>query len=451
VPKLSLFNHFQPCGDGSHLAFNSASGALALMTSENYATYHRLATKLDDGAALEPAEQELLTQLQYGQFAVDNGLDELDRLRFRHRKTRYDWTALGLVIAPTMACNMACRYCFEGNKQGRMSPRTVEAVIAFIESRASGLKDIETTWYGGEPLLAMDIIEDLTESILDLAGEYKFNYTCAGMISNGYLLDRKNADRLAEMKLGQVQVTIDGPARIHDQKRPLKNGRGSFDTIIANLQYASTKLPVVVRINLDKSFTPEIIEELLGELDAAGLRNRVAVYFGQLEPATATCSNISESCYESRAFSQTELTYYRLLTEHGFFIQKLPEPITTFCFAQLVNSFLIDPDGDLYRCFNYAGDKARAMGNVAQALDYQHAEFNRLFSFDPFEHEACRQCEVLPLCMGGCPSRRSDRKVADDEVCDSWKYNLEPMLELVALSRQRQAQQRTGQTQETSK
>jgi hypothetical protein len=43
-----------------------------------------------------------------------------------------------------------------------------------------------------------------------------------------------------------------------------------------------------------------------------------------------------------------------------------------------------------------------------------------------------------------------DRELGEEEVCDSWKYNLEPMLELVALSRQQQARQAAGAAQEVT-
>ncbi len=454
MPKLSQFNHFQPWRDGNYLAFNAVTGAVGLMTAENYAVYQRLVEKLSEGSdnGLNSQERVLLDQLQYGQFVVDNSLSELDWLKFRYRKIRYEPNSMGLVIAPTMACNMACEYCFEANKKGKMTPRVVEAVVGFVEKKAGQMTDLQTTWYGGEPLLALDIVEDLTESFVDLSQEYNFAYTCGGMISNGYLLDQKAADRLAELKIGEVQITIDGPARIHNQKRPLKNGRDSFDTIIRNIQYAVTKLPVVIRVNLDKSFSAEVIKELLGELEEAGLSNKVALYFGQLEPATKTCANISDSCHETRAFSRTEIDYYRILLERGFPIQKLPHPVATYCFAQLANSFLIDHEGEMYRCFNYAGDKSRSMGNIQEQVSYQHPEFNHLFAFDPFENEQCRSCQIMPICMGGCPSRRADRGVDEEEICDSWKYNLEPMLELVALSQQQRAQQAAGQAaQEVSK
>jgi uncharacterized protein len=106
--------------------------------------------------------------------------------------------------------------------------------------------------------------------------------------------------------------------------------------------------------------------------------------------------------------------------------------------AQLVSGFVVDPDGDLYRCWNYVGDKTRACGNVARDIDYKNAEFLRLFTFDPYADAKCRECNILPLCQGGCPSRRVDRNVTADQQCESWRYNLEPMLDLIARSRWQQ-------------
>ncbi len=440
--KASSFNHFFPWRDGTYLAYNAQSGAMAMMTMENYACYCKLTqgTTGADSESLTAAEQELLGQLEYGRFASTAGRSELASLKFLHRKARFDSTALGLVIAPTMACNMACRYCFEGNKRGRMSPTVVESILTFIEDRAPGLKDLQVTWYGGEPLLALDIIADLTQSILDLTEQYRFQ-SAFSMISNGSLLDRETVDRLESLRVNPVQVTIDGPARLHDEKRPLQNGRPSFETILTNLVYACTRIPVSIRVNVDRDFSTDLLAELLQELKAVGLEDKVSIFFGLLEPATTVCANISENCYQMAEFSALELDYYQLVSDAGFALQRLPSPISTACYAQLASSFLVDPDGDLYRCFNFAGDKSKSIGNIQNPIDYQHPEFTRLFDFDPFEDDECRQCGILPICMGGCPAKRCDRNLPREQVCDTWKYNLRPMLELIAANRLRQQPQ----------
>jgi uncharacterized protein len=449
MPLLSRYNHFYPWRDGYYLAFNARSGAVALMTGDNYAMLQQLGPKLVNGSTdgLSSDEQALLKQLDYGMFVHADTLDEIEHLKFEHRRIRYDDSTLGLVIAPTMACNMACVYCFEENKKGRMSAQVMDNLLLFVEKRAPRLTTVDVSWYGGEPLLALPVIEQITQSLIKMGSENKFKYT-ASMITNGYLLTNDVVDKLVSLKVGSIQVTLDGPARLHDQKRPLKNGKNSFDTILKNLLYASTRISVGIRVNVDKSFTVDLISELLDELEQAGLRERVGVYFGLIEPSTTACSNITESCYEVSDFSKIEIDFYARLLQRGFRIDKLPSPSMTFCMAQMVNSFLIDPDGDFYRCFNYVGDKNKSAGNLNQPISFDHPNFARLFQFDPFEDETCRSCTILPVCMGSCPARRADRNLSREKICESWKYNLQPMLEIIAWSRQ-QAQQRATAAKET--
>ncbi|MEW5797000.1 MAG: SPASM domain-containing protein [Candidatus Zixiibacteriota bacterium] len=444
MPTLSRYNYFGPWRDGYYLAYNARSGAVALLTGENYVVLQALMQKISDQQTdrLSAEEQQLLQQLQYGQFVHSADLPELDMIQFESQRARFDHSSLGLVIAPTLACNMACTYCYESSRKGRMSAATIDATIGFIERQAKGLKELSISWYGGEPLLGMDIIEALTKRVLALEEQHGFRYSSM-IITNGYGLDRPTVDRLRELKVYGAQVTLDGPSTIHDRKRPLVNGRPSFDIIIQNLLYAATKMTIGIRVNVDKEYSRDTVGQLLDELEAAGLRDKLSVHFALMEPATTVCSNISESCYDTAGFSTVETEYYSMLLERGFRVEKLPSPTTAACMAQLISAYVVDPDGDLYRCFNYVGDKAHACGNLTQDADYRHPEFLRLFTFDPFSNKRCRECRVLPLCMGGCPSRRLDRDITAEQQCESWRFNLEPMLDLIAQSRFRQSRQST--------
>jgi uncharacterized protein len=441
MPRPSHFNHFQSRPDGSWLAYNARTGAMAVMTAENYSLYNVICDKLAQNgrAQFTAPEQELLTQLEYGKFVFPDRFDELEFMKLQHYQARYDNRGLGLVIAPTMACNMACTYCFEGNKHGRMKPEVIEALLEFVGKLAKPLDHLSITWYGGEPLLAMDIIEDLTESFRDLAGENRFTYG-AGIITNGSLLNSEMVDRLVAAGVDQAQVTVDGPSHIHDTKRPLKNGKSSFATILENITYAISKMGVALRVSVDKDMAREDVRLLLRELESAGLKNRVGIYFGYIEPATTACANIADNCYDKAGFARIEADFTALLLEEGYDVHKIPTPFPAICVAQQLTSHVIDPDGDMYRCFNYVGDKTKSVGNVREPLNVQNPEFVRLFKFVPFENEHCRSCDVLPLCMGGCPARRADFDPAHEEMCESWKYNLTSMLEIIAAAKQQRIQ-----------
>lgn len=446
--KISQFNHFQPWLNGHHMAFNSRTGALGLLDEANLKVCHSVFEKIkaDPNAQFTPEEAHLVQQLEYGKFIYADHYDEVEELKFQHNLARYDRNCLGLALAPTLACNMACEYCYEENKKGRMKPDVLEAILDFVETRASGMNSLSVNWYGGEPLLAMDIIEDLSESFMDLGQEYKFRFD-ASMVTNGYLLDRETVDKLADkFKISNIQVTLDGASSEHNLKRPLKNGKESFDTIVSNMNYAAQKMTVNIRVNVDKSYNDEMIQRLLSELTEAGLKGKIGLYFGRIEAATSACANISENCYSAADFSKVETDFYRILLQNGFAITHLPRPMATACFAHQVYSFLIDPEGYIYKCYNFVGDSSMAMGNIKKDIDFNNPNFTGLFNFSPFQDKTCTECSVLPICMGGCPDRRRKGELVSGEACETWKHNLGPMLEIIAISQQNQAQSSAKET-----
>ncbi|MFG6323813.1 MAG: SPASM domain-containing protein [Lachnospiraceae bacterium] len=54
------------------------------------------------------------------------------------------------------------------------------------------------------------------------------------------------------------------------------------------------------------------------------------------------------------------------------------------------------------------------------------------YSWTKFDNPECKECKVLPICMGGCPLHTIDEKLNDDYKCSTYKYNMESMLNLIA-------------------
>jgi uncharacterized protein len=72
-----------------------------------------------------------------------------------------------LIFLVTEQCNFRCTYCYENFEKGKMSDDVIEGVIKYVEKRGPQLKNLNVHWFGGEPLLALDVIEKLSNQMLD--------------------------------------------------------------------------------------------------------------------------------------------------------------------------------------------------------------------------------------------------------------------------------------------
>jgi uncharacterized protein len=174
---------------------------------------------------------------------------------------------LHLILLPTEACNFRCIYCYEDFKYKRMEPWVVRGVKSFMERRASELSSLTLSWFGGEPLLATDLIEEIMLEANRLQGGHPTMRLTSNMTTNGYTLSRTLLERLLELGVTDFQISFDGPRAMHDRKRVLAGGKGTFDRIWGNLLAAravSGEFTITVRVHVDQDnegSIPEFIDE----------------------------------------------------------------------------------------------------------------------------------------------------------------------------------------------
>jgi uncharacterized protein len=240
-----------------------------------------------------------------------------------------------------------------------------------------------------------------------------------------------------------------------------------FDRIIENLTRAVEHLDIVVRVNLDRSnptaalALPEILEHhgLLrrypeaatqasdrqaGDTPARTVRLSLAPVSAPGREAGA-CGDIRDRCLGDEEFAALQVEVYEQLVDQGFLEIVYPALSGGHCTADSVWGFVIAPDGSLLKCWEELGsDSATAVGSVHATScsdedlldidlvgDPAHlAHHHRYLGWDPFEKTGCRDCHVLPLCMGGCPHKGLALADADRGACSSWRFNLEQMLHL---------------------
>ena len=417
--------------DGSQLFFNSATAALAEIESDKI----DLVRGLLDGR-LEPnteEEKQIYGYLVEGGYLIDGATDELEALRKDSSRMRYDRSTYMLTIAPTLACNFRCDYCFESHKGGRMTEEIESALLSFSEPRIRDSKKLNITWFGGEPTLCLDSIERLQSGFRKLTDKYQVEFTPSSIITNGYLLDEKNARRLRESGVLRAQVTLDGPPRIHDARRKLPGGKGTFDRIMENLTGASDLMGIVIRINVDQD-NQHLADEVLDILESRNILDKVAVYFAEVNSSEHICADMNDKCLGTEHFSKMQVDLYRRLIDRGIYQIEYPSlSAGGHCGADSENAFVVAPDGVLFKCWEeIGGDREHSVGSVLsrEIGDFQQARLDQYLSYNPFDKKECVECKILPICMGGCPHRGIECNTKTRGACISWKYNLKEMLVL---------------------
>ena len=144
--KESAYNFiYDDLGKDQIVFYNSRTGALAVVHEDQYKQYKGFQEK---GKEIEDAE--FLKNLLKCGYLLPAEVDEKFLIKTNMMQGRYNKNLLSLTIAPTMACNFRCIYCFEKGHYGNslMDGETQIALMNFIKSHLDGVKNINVTWFG---------------------------------------------------------------------------------------------------------------------------------------------------------------------------------------------------------------------------------------------------------------------------------------------------------------
>ena len=345
---------------------------------------------------------------RFAKRGIISNLDERAALETMGRAACAQSHGIGLTICPTMGCNFDCPYCFEDHFAGKMTPEVQNDVVALAGRMldASGSKSISVTWFGGEPLLACDIVESLSERLMALADERGGTYS-AGIITNGYLLTQDIVDMLERCKVTNAQVTIDGMGATHDATRRLANGGPTFEQITNNLRTCKIPFRINIRHNVHEGNRGEMDElekfiNTLAEESGNDLRYYPAPVTGS-ETADTRGEQVGLLCSSNASEVGIRQEAGRFHTGRGH-----------YCGAHSVWSVGIDEKGNLQKCWEAVDKPHISFGtahdwNPADPLTTASNPDNLtmyLNTANPVPDEECRECVWLPSCVGGCPHKR---------------------------------------------
>jgi len=425
--KQSKYNFFYKLDNGNFLIYNALKNGLAVVGED---VVEKIKSVYPDKEV--KIENDLLKELEKGGFLIDDNFNEYAVLTIRRHMQQYYSQGISLTIAPTINCNFACKYCFENPDGAVMSEETQDKIVEFVkEELKSGKKYVSVTWYGGEPLLCMDVIENLSNKLIELCRKRRAKYY-ADIITNGSLYTKEIAEKLKKLKVSSVQITLDGYKDTHDKRRPFKDKRkSSFDAIIKNLEETAGILPVSLRINVDKENVEQSIQ-FVNDLKAQPWfkKDKIYPYFGYVRKYTASCRCSDEECLLPGEFWKKSYELQEILIDAEMTVPEYPD-ISSGCGATSIHSYVVGPKGELYKCWNHLGEKNQIVGYIDKEIDLNSLYADYLY--ESFEtDDECKNCKYLPICMGGCVDVmiKAKRGEMPSKDCTKWKEYLEKQLKL---------------------
>lgn len=370
----------------------------------------------------------LYMQLRSHGFLVEDRTDDdfFYVSKMRNLTKLYD-SSLMLTIAVTCACNFDCSYCFEANHTGKPLSKEVEdKLIRFIKAHKSD--SLSITWYGGEPLLAFDRILSIDQRLTDMGKKYT-----AAMITNGYLLTEDKISKLNQLKIGYLQITLDGREETHNSRRYLKGGGKTYQTILGNVEKVMAsdfRGMVHIRVNVDARNEDEfaVVYKYFQEKYPKDFGRRITVYPGFVKGD----DHPDVSCFFD-AEQQGEFIA-RMLKNYGI------APLTIFprrseqsCTLTKRNGFVVGPDGELYKCWDDVGVKEKIVGTLDVYPNWNMPLIAEgMVASSYLDDPECRECFYFPICDGGCHRIRMGNLHSEvkHSSCTYFRGNLEKLLEL---------------------
>lgn len=330
-------------------------------------------------------------------------------------------------------CNLRCEYCFAhtgdfGGQRSLMNKKTAERAIDFLLSRCGTRKNLEIDFFGGEPLLALDTVKHTIEYARQTAPCKNFRFT---ITTNGLLLDDSTIEYLNK-EMSNVVLSLDGRREVNDLMRKTPNGKGSYDVCAPKFKKLLAKREGDAYIrgtytaqNLDftadiMSLAAEGFKSLSVEPVVLPRGHKLAItkehlpfLFGQYE----------KLCKEMLNDVDFTFFHFNVDLEQGPCVYKrLRGCGAGFEYAA------VTPEGDIYPCHQFAGNKDYLMGNVYNG-SLSDSISSRFRELDIYTKPDCKACWARFYCSGGCAASNlttsGNIEISDSIGCELEKKRLE--------------------------
>lgn len=402
MARFSSYNIVSKIFDtDQYFILNVLTGVADILTASEYQKY-------------KDVHPELLPLLMEKGYVMDEETEKkLHRAAYLDFLDRRDEEEIQIFFVPTYQCNFKCSYCYQEEysiEKKFLKHDITDAFFKYIFSTFQSRKKY-ITLFGGEPLLMGEEYKREISYFLDQCKSYNFPLS---VVTNGYYL-LNYLDELAECNLREIQVTLDGTAAMHNQRRYAKKGEDTFTPIVTAIDHALKlgitinlrvvvdrqnidNLPNLAKFAIDRGWTsyPNFKTQLGRNYELHSCQNNHKLLFSRVE--------MYQQVYRLIEFNPELLQFHKPAFSVAHFLAKngyLPEPVYDAC-PGTKSEWAFDFTGSIFSCTATVGKAGEELGTFFPEVKLDNKLVAQWENRDVMSIPECKECNVQLICGGGC-------------------------------------------------
>jgi uncharacterized protein len=387
----------------------------------------------------EAGDREFIRDLTDKGYIADEAEESgLYRSRYLDFLDSRDDDEIQIFFVTNYSCNFACSYCYQDQYENPVNGLTNEVTDAFFDyilKEFAGRKKYITI-FGGEPLLNNSRQKELVSHIMSRAADAGLEVS---FVTNGYSLV-EYVPLLKIARIREIQVTLDGTEKVHDKRRFLKGGGGTFEKIVKgidvcleneiniNLRMVIDKeniddLPKLARFAIDKGWTgsPFFKTQVGRNYELHHCQSSSGILFDRVS-LYETIYDLIKQYPIITEFYKPAYSVAKFISENG----ELPDPLFDACPA-CKTEWAFDYTGQIYSCTATVGKEDESLGTFFPGVSRKEDIVEVWEKRDVTSIAECNGCSVQLACGGGCGSVAKNRT---GNICTSDCRPVKELLEL---------------------
>ncbi|CDM69168.1 heme biosynthesis [Clostridium bornimense] len=340
-------------------------------------------------------------------------------------------------------CNLRCKYCFadEGEyhgHKGRMSLDVAKKAIDYVIKKSGPRRNIEIDLFGGEPLMALDVIKPLIAYAREEEKKYNKNIRFT-MTTNGTLLNEETM-KFLDKEMGNIILSIDGRKCVNDSVRVRADESGCYDNILPKIKEMvknrDNSKQYYVRGTFTRNNTDfyEDVMHLANEgFDEISIEpvvledsHELSLREEDLDTIFKSYDDLYNEMRRRKEENDEEFKFYHFNID----LQGGP------CVYKRISGcgagyeyIAITPEGDIYPCHQFVGKEEFKLGDIYDTDKFDAKMSKEFKKAHIYNKPKCRECWAKFYCSGGCQANNfnfnGDMKIPYDLGCKMQKKRIE--------------------------